>query len=97
MPSQSPKRVLSLTLVREYFDQIADGAKRFEYRECKPYWRVRLEGRDYDEIHFRNGYATKAPFMRVQFKGVKKRRRNGEIEFVIALGKILGLKNYRRR
>ena len=97
MPKLTEKRVLSLTLMREYFDAIADGTKRFEYRECKPYWKVRLEGRNYDEVHFRNGYATKAPFMRVQFKSVKKLRRNGEIVFAIALGKILGLKNYKRR
>lgn len=91
------KRVLSLTLMREYFDAIAEGTKRFEYRECKPYWTVKLEGRDYDEVHFRNGYMTKAPFMRVRFKRVQKRKRNGEIVFAIALGKILELKNYKRR
>ncbi len=101
MPSRKParpgKRVLSLTLMREYFDAIAEGTKRFEYRECKPYWTVRLEGRDYDEVHFRNGYATKSPFMRIRFKGTKKRKRNGEMVFAIALGKILELKNYKRR
>ena len=54
----------------------------------------RLEGRDYVEVHFRNGYATRAPFMRGRFKGTKERKRNGQIVFSIALGKILGLKNY---
>lgn len=93
---RADKRILSLTLMREYFDAIAEGTKRFEYREYKPYWTVRLQDRDYDEVHFRNGYATKAPFMRVRFKGAKKRKRNGEIVFAIALGKILELKNYKR-
>jgi hypothetical protein len=97
MPRQKEKRVLSLTLMREYFDAIAEGTKRFEYRECKPYWSARLEGRDYDEVHFRNGYATEAPFMRVQFKGTKKRKRNGEIVYAIALGKMIEMKNYKKR
>jgi hypothetical protein len=83
--------------MREYFDAIVDGTKKTEYREYKAYWKTRLEGRHYDEVHFRNGYGKKVPFMRVRFKGVKKIKRNGEAVFAIALGKILELKHYRRR
>lgn len=97
MIARKEKRVLSLTLMRVYFDAIVDGTKKTEYRECKPYWKTRLEGREYDEVHFRNGYAKKAPFMRVRFKGVKKIQRSGEVIFAIALGKILELKHYRKR
>jgi len=32
-------KVLHLTLEREWFDQIAKGLKRHEYREYKPYWK----------------------------------------------------------
>jgi hypothetical protein len=28
-----------------------------------PYWVARLDGRDHDEVHFRNGYMTKSPFI----------------------------------
>jgi hypothetical protein len=97
MPKLTDRRVLSLNLMREYFDAIADGTKKTEFREYKPYWRTRLEGREYDEIHFRNGYSAKAPFMRVQFRGARKRKSNRGIEFVIALGNILELKHYKRR
>jgi hypothetical protein len=47
--------VLHLTLHRKWFADIAAKKKRIEYREQKPYWRKRLEGRKYDEIKFRNG------------------------------------------
>jgi hypothetical protein len=47
--------ILHLTLKREYFAQIAKGQKRTEYREQKPYWRKRLEGRKFNAILFRNG------------------------------------------
>jgi hypothetical protein len=56
--------VLALTLNREPFDEIAAGKKKTEYRENKVYWRKRLVGIKYKEIHFRNGYAAKAPFLR---------------------------------
>jgi hypothetical protein len=97
MPTHKDKRILSLNLMREYFDAIAEGSKKTEFREYKAYWRTRLEGREYDEIHFRNGYSAKAPFMRVQFRGARKRKTARGIEFAIALGKVIELKHYKRR
>lgn len=88
---------LCLTLHREWFDAIVAGTKKTEYRENKDYWQRRLAGRTYREVHFRNGYATKAPFMRVQCKGIRKVRSKGETKFAIRLGKILELKYYRSR
>lgn len=97
MSEPTKARILSLNLMRKYFDAIVDGTKKIEYREYRPFWRARLEGRDYDEIHFRNGYAKKVPFMRVKFKGAKKIKRRGEVMFAIALGRILELKHYKRK
>ncbi len=97
MPKPKKERILSLNLMREYFDAIADGAKKTEFREYKPYWRTRLEGRKYDEIHFRNGYSAKAPFMRVQFLGVRKRKTAWGVQFAISLGKVVDLKHYKCR
>jgi hypothetical protein len=54
-------RTLYLNLKREYFDAIAAGRKRAEYRDRTVFWKKRLEGRAYDVILFRNGYATKGP------------------------------------
>jgi hypothetical protein len=67
------KRILHMTLHRKWFDLIASGEKCHEYREAKPYWEKRLfdpetgAAKEYDEIHFRNGYAKDSPFMRVEF------------------------------
>ena len=98
-------KVLHLTLKKKWFDLIASGKKRREYRECKPYWEKRLlhgpdgEPNEYDEIHFRNGYRKDAPFMRVKCEGLAisgkdwLKPKHGEIlhqdEIVISLGPIL--------
>ena len=39
-----------------YFDQIAAGAKPYEYRLCNDYWRKRLEGRAYQRVVLTRGY-----------------------------------------
>nr|DAF32874.1 MAG TPA: hypothetical protein [Caudoviricetes sp.] len=36
------KKVLSLAVSKKWFDLIASGIKREEYREIKPYWEKRL-------------------------------------------------------
>jgi hypothetical protein len=67
-------RILHLTLKKKWFNLIASGEKNIEYRELKPYWIRRLfkDGcaRQFDEVHFRNGYGVTAPFMRVQWVGM---------------------------
>jgi hypothetical protein len=91
---RSKPAILHLTLHREYFDAIAAGEKRTEYRDNSPYWRSRLLDRTYHEIHFRNGYAARNPFMRVQCLGIRKDKPQ---RFAIRLGKILRTKNYKPR
>uniref|UniRef100_A0A6M3LMG1 ASCH domain-containing protein n=1 Tax=viral metagenome TaxID=1070528 RepID=A0A6M3LMG1_9ZZZZ len=67
-------KILHLTLKKRWFDLIASGEKKFEYREDKPYWRKRLvdngEGKVFDIVRFRNGYSKTAPIMDVEFKGI---------------------------
>ncbi len=100
------KRILHLTLKRIYFDQIAHGIKKEEYREAKRYWEVRLLEpspiysdlnfifKEFDEICFRNGYKKDSPFMRIKCKGIDIKMFKEVRHFVIKLGKILELKNY---
>ena len=85
---------LHLTLHREFFDAIAEGKKKTEYRDDTAYWRARLAGRTYSEIVFRNGYAAAAPLMRVQCLGIREDRPD---RFAISLGRILEVKNYEQR
>jgi hypothetical protein len=65
----SDPRILHLTLKKQWFDMIASGVKREEYRERKPYWNKRLS-KHYDIVQFRNGYRKDSPTMRFEIKEV---------------------------
>jgi len=91
------KKILHLNLYRKYFDAIADGTKTVEYRNRTDYWKRRIEGREYDTIKFRNGYAKDASTMLVEYKGYDIGF-NGvcEEQYVIKLGKVKEV-NYGKR
>ena len=84
-------KILHLNLYRKYFDAIADGTKTTEYRDKTDYWKRRIEGRQYDIIKFRNGYAADAPTMLVEYNGYDITDR-----YEIKLGKITEV-NYGKR
>jgi hypothetical protein len=86
--------IFHLNLHREFFAQIAAGTKRTEYRDRTPYRRRRLEGRHCDVNQFRNGYATKAPVMVVEFLGVRKYGSGRTGKYAIRLGRILKIKRW---
>lgn len=108
-------KILRLTLKKEWFDLITSGAKRFEYREYKDHWISRLTKKiwndqflsfkEFDEIHFTNGYGHDKPFMRLAYKGIciaegsqLFTEHNEPINpdgyyFVIELGSVLEVKN----
>jgi hypothetical protein len=86
--------ILHLNLHREFFAAIAAGTKRTEYRTRTPYWRTRLEGRHYNVIKFRNGYATRAPEMIVKFAGLRRQGRGANACYAIRLGRILKISRW---
>lgn len=103
-------RILHLTLKREWFDKISSGEKIEEYRAITKYWITRLcctknilDGfQDWDIIEFRNGYSKTSPSMQVECEGVDVKEGKpewganvGTEYFVIKLGKILSIKNYK--
>ena len=97
-PRPSPSNgasILHLNQHREFFAAIAAKTKRIEYRSQTPYWKKRLEGRHYDVIHFRNGYATKAPEMLVEFRGLRRYGKGRSAYYAIRLGRILKLTRWR--
>jgi hypothetical protein len=55
---------LILPLKAEYFHQIKDGTKPYEFRLRTPYWTKRLEGRRYDRIVLTLGYPARDDFDR---------------------------------
>lgn len=62
-----PLRVLRLTLKRQWFDMIASGVKLEEYRQPSRWILSRLEGKQYDQIEFKNGYGPNVPTIVVQY------------------------------
>ena len=96
--ARAPVKILHLTLKREWFDAIAAGAKTEEYRGQSPHWQ-RILGPHADagvcpwtEIHFRNGYTAKAPFMRVACAGLRAGQHNGRPCYILSLGPVLEIK-----
>jgi len=87
--------ILHLNLHREFFAQIAAKTKRVEYRAQTPYWRKRLEERTYEVIQFRNGYATNAPVMVVEFRGLRRYSKGRNAYYAIRLGRILKIKRWK--
>lgn len=82
---------LHLTLKKKWFDMIASGEKKEEYREIKQYWYNRLcqdvayedcEGytnmRKYDQIIFKNGYSKDAPTITVECLDIEVKEGNPE-------------------
>jgi len=60
--------MLHLTLKKKWFDMIASGEKKEEYREIKPYWMKRFVGKSYKVVQFRNGYSENSPTMVMELK-----------------------------
>lgn len=61
-----PKLYLNITLKKKWFDMIASGEKKEEYREIKPYWTKRFLGHHnqlnpFFHVIARNGYRPDSP------------------------------------
>lgn len=68
---------LHLPLKREYFEAIRSGEKRVEYRLATPYWRTRLEGREFSMVTLTLGYPHASDESRIikrRWKGAKLER-----------------------
>ena len=62
-------KYLELTLKKKWFDMIASGEKKEEYRGTSPWINARLEGKTYDAVRFRNGYKKDSPVCVCEYKG----------------------------
>lgn len=58
-------RILRLPVKKKYFEQIRDGTKKEEYRECKSFWEKRLLNKEFDQVHITLGYPKKGDLSRV--------------------------------
>lgn len=89
-------KTLFVTIKRTYFDQIASGEKKEEYRLQTDYWKTRLVNKNYDAIIFQAGYSKTAPRMTVEYLGYGRKKithpffGNESVNvFAINLGKII--------
>ena len=92
--------VLDLTIKKKWFDMIASGEKKEEYREMKPYWDARLieDGyyfRHFDLVKFRNGYKKDSPYIILDCLEIQEGHGNpnwgaevGKMYYIIKLGSI---------
>ncbi len=94
-------RILQMTLHKIWFNQIAEGLKKEEYREIKPYWAKRL-AKDYDVICFKNGYRNNCPELMIEYLGYEVKdilhpitNKKETVLFALKLGDILEIKNYK--
>jgi ASC-1-like (ASCH) protein len=82
-------KILYLTLKKKWFDLIKSGKKKSEFREIKPYWKTRLEGKEFDFIIFRNGYLKESPTLKIEWKGIVFGEFEGKKCYEIKLGEII--------
>lgn len=71
---------LILPLKRKWFEQIQNGVKPFEYRLRSGYWKIRLEGKSYENVVFTLGYPRRDDVSR----RITKPYRGYELQTVIS-------------
>ena len=83
-------KLLVLVVKGKWFDLIASGQKKIEYREIKPYWTKRLFGKNFDVIEFRRGYRKDCPKVTVEYRGLRDDEEfDGKKCYGLLLGKII--------
>ena len=100
-PTCCALRVLRLTLKRKWFDMIASGEKREEYREQGKWIDSRVNAnKEYDVVEFKNGYGPDVPCCVVEYLGYDWAAGNpawgavpGKLYKVIRLGRVISLHN----
>ena len=82
-------KTLTLTIAEPWFSMIRDGKKKEEYREIKPYYKSRLQGRFYfkkfEKLVLRNGYRADSP--KITLKNPRIRIGTGRPEWGAESGK----------
>jgi signal peptidase I len=96
------RRVLRLTIKKHWFDMIASGEKRQEYRVPSNWILSRLIGKQYDAVEFSNGYGKHVPKSLVKYLGWHRNQGDanpkwgaipGQRYIIIRLGNVISLHN----
>lgn len=98
------EKILLLHIKKKWFDMIASGEKKEEYRKIKPYWVARLcdkktlAFKSFDIVAFKNGYGKNSPSIKIECLGIYLGEGNKDWGFekrcfVISLGEIINQLN----
>lgn len=89
--SDEAMRIIDLPLKSEWYEMIERGEKKEEYREIKPYWTKRFQGRKITHVRFRYGYTSRTMIFAVKSitvgRGLSVWGAPKEEVYIIALGK----------
>ena len=95
MPGSDESPALLLRVHKPWFDAIAHGHKKYEYRRVTPYWTTRIQDRHYTKIVFQNGYGARFPTMDVEYLGYDIIvNEHGEPHYRLRLGAVSNVLNY---
>lgn len=87
---------LTTTIKRQWLREIVAGRKTIEYREIKPYWTKRLEGRRCPFLlRLINGMSNVAPEVTVRIDRIRANTRTGLYE--LHIGAVVDLQNWNKR
>ena len=67
-------KILRLPVNEYWYRLILSGELTHDYREIKPYWTNRLEGKEYDVVEFYHRFKKNIPPIRYKFEWIKKGR-----------------------
>jgi hypothetical protein len=93
-------RTLTLAVEKKWFDMIASGIKKEEYRAITQYFYSRFD-KPITHLVITNGYGKKVPSLKVELLGIgkgipkpewsqgEKTIKQGEESFILALGEIV--------
>lgn len=63
---------LQLPISRRWFNLIAVGEKKVEYRACSPHWQSRIDGKNITHIRLVNGYGAGRPWIVLEVRGISQ-------------------------
>jgi len=87
-------KVLHLVLKEKYFEQIYNGTKTVEYRDCSVHWNRRLQGKHHTHIKFQLAYSKNPPTMLVEVLDRNVVEYKDDLAYAFDLGKIIEVNNY---
>lgn len=87
---------LTTTIQREWLREIIAGRKKVEYREIKPYWDRRLDGRQCPFLlRLINGMTKSNPEVTVRIDRIRRNSSSGNYE--LHIGAVINFKNWDKR